>query len=360
MNTPDSQVRAIIVQEAAQWHLLNRTGSLSEGQRILFVQWLRTSPMHVQEYLGIATIAQELAAATAGLEAESTLSCGEETKEDHNVFDFPARENTANDPADGRSMFRRVAVAACSTALVVAALLAWTLHPWNSTKTYRTAHGEQSIWPLADGSVLQLNSDSQVTVRYSTGERLVELARGQARFQVAHETGRRFRVVSGITQVIAVGTNFDVYHRTDATVVTVIEGRVAILAGSAPPPSSAASLPTSALSVGAGEQVQVDAAAQVHPTVRAQLSQATAWMRQQIVFDHKKLSEVAEEFNRYGPVPIHIDDERLGELQVSGVFDAYDTESFTSFLKRLDGVAVETMRYQIRVYSLHGTTAGTN
>ena len=84
---------------------------------------------------------------------------------------------------------------------------------------------------LPDGSTLYLNTDSTVTVRYSGHERMVEVVRGQALFQVTHDTARRFRVQAGEAGAIAVGTRFDVYRQDSATLVTVAEGQVAVFVG---------------------------------------------------------------------------------------------------------------------------------
>ncbi len=81
------------------------------------------------------------------------------------------------------------------------------------------------------------------------------------------------------------------------------------------------------------------------------LRQATAWLKRQIVFDRQPLGEVAQEFNRYSRVKIEIEDSDLSAMRVSGVFNAYDTESFVGFLDRLDGVFVEKGYNQIRVRS---------
>jgi transmembrane sensor len=61
---------------------------------------------------------------------------------------------------------------------------------------------------------------------------------------------------------------------------------------------------------------------------------------------------VADEFNRYGSIPIEIDDSALRALPISGVFDAYDLDSFVAFLRTLDGVRAERTAARIRVSSL--------
>jgi transmembrane sensor len=65
---------------------------------------------------------------------------------------------------------------------------------------------------------------------------------------------------------------------------------------------------------------------------------------------------VAAEFNRYGSIPVEIDDEELRVLPVSGMFDAGDTESFVAFLQRLPGAKVERTSTLIRVTRIKTTT----
>jgi transmembrane sensor len=353
MTKHTEELRSIIAEHAAQWFLLHREGEVSEAAREEFSRWLRVSPLHVQEYLAIAAIARDMASATAGMKVDvGSLSVAPED-ETQKVVELPLDRvlgSKKSEAARSPRIRRRIGLfTGLAAAVILAAAAATTLLIKNASTTYRTAHGEQSIWPLPDGSVLQLNSDSVVTVRFSRAERLVEVVQGQAHFRVAHEAARRFRVVSGVTEVIAVGTEFDVYRMVSATVVTVTEGRVAVFAGAAPPPAPTATIPTDALRLGAGEQVRVDASRRLTVPAVADVRQSTAWMRRQIAFDHKRLGEVADEFNRYSNATIHIDDERLRALEVSGVFDAYDTDSFTGFLRKLDGVSVEVTPTEILV-----------
>ena len=98
-------------------------------------------------------------------------------------------------------------------------------------KTYQTAHGEQTVAQLPDGSELRLNTDSAVTVRYTRSERVVELreVRRSSRWRetIIGAFGSRLAMYT----YVAVGTRFDSYRRPDATSVTVVEGSVAVLAG---------------------------------------------------------------------------------------------------------------------------------
>ena len=60
MAPTDEQIRLAIAQQAAEWLVAHRTGSLDEEGREAFAAWLKTSPVHVDEYLRMAAISGEL------------------------------------------------------------------------------------------------------------------------------------------------------------------------------------------------------------------------------------------------------------------------------------------------------------
>ena len=83
-----------------------------------------------------------------------------------------------------------------------------------------------------------------------------------------------------------------------------------------------------------------------------------AWLKRQIAFENEPLGEVALEVNRYGHIPIEIDDAVLRALPITGVFDPYDTESFVAFLAVLNDVIVEKTATHIRVLRRASTRPG--
>jgi transmembrane sensor len=68
---------------------------------------------------------------------------------------------------------------------------------------------------------------------------------------------------------------------------------------------------------------------------------ATAWTQRRLIFEHRQLGEVAEEFNRYNRQVIEIQSAELRSQEVTGVFQANDPASFLTFLARLPGVTIE-------------------
>ena len=87
----------------------------------------------------------------------------------------------------------------------------------------------------------------------------------------------------------------------------------------------------------AGQRLRVDARVPSAAPEPVDVHTATAWLRRELMFSEQPLSEVAEEFSRYGAT-IRIDNAALREYRVSGVFNAYDTESFITFLQRIGEV----------------------
>jgi transmembrane sensor len=342
MNVRDEEVRALIAHQAGDWFVAHRDGRLDASERKAFSEWLLASPVHVEEYLGVALIARALPTAVddpdspldailARAAAASESNLRPLTADDSRSFAFPARPARMN---------RWRQAAAAVLAVVTGALLWWSALP-PVPQHYATRHGAQQTWRLGDNSVLRLNTDTAVTVRYGRTERLVEIERGQALFVVIHDPRRRFRVVAGTTDVVAVGTQFDVYRQGDSTVVTVVEGQVSV-------GSNGANYPR--LEVNAGEQVRIVGARLPTRATQVDTQRSTAWLSRQIAFDQQPLATVAAEFNRYGAVPIEIESPSLRTLVISGVFSADDTETFLSFLRTLDGVTVETTSTRIRVF----------
>jgi transmembrane sensor len=339
----NERMRRTIAEEAAEWFSAHREAPLDAAQRSTFVGWLRNSPTHVEEYLGVALVARDLRAALAepALEREALIARARAPSE---VGLMGGRAV----PAVRLGVLWASAVAA-AVLTVCALAFFWGRGEETPTWRYATRHGEQLLQPLPDGSVLRLNTDSTVTVRYDSVERRVELVRGQAFFKVAHAPQRPFRVTAGVAEMLAVGTQFEVYRKSDATLVTVFEGAVSV-ARSLPAAGNAGSAEPR-VRVSAGEQLELRADSLPAVVVPADLHRSGAWLRREIVFEHESLAAVAAEFNRYGAKPIEIEEPTVSELLISGVFSADDTETFIAFLRSLDGVRVEVTARRIRVFS---------
>jgi transmembrane sensor len=359
MTSKDEQIRAVVAEQAAEWFVSNDERPLEGREAAALVAWLKTSPVNVEEFLGVTVIARDLREACAdrgesleALVARARVDAAERPSRQHI---FATLKGTS---AARLGLTAAVALAALG-AVGLALLSSWNLRTvapapasGASVLHFATRHGEQQTHRLADNSVLHLNTDSAVTVLYSPTERLVVLTSGEADFQVAHDPARPFRVSAGAAEILDRATRFDVRLLNDATVITVVEGRVGVRPAALRARGGADSSDRPAtpfVQLGADEQISVTKGNwPVAPHV-VDSQRATAWLRREIVFEREPLERVAVEFNRYAAKPIEITSPALRDLQISGVFAADDTQEFIAFLRSLDGVKVEVTPTRIRV-----------
>lgn len=208
---------------------------------------------------------------------------------------------------------------AVATATAVAAL---GLGGWfwiDRSGALATEVGEQRTVQLADGSTVRLDTDSVVRVRLSGEERRILLDRGQALFDVAHDPARPFVVDAGGTEVVAVGTVFDVRRTGGPVVVTLVEGAVDVVARSGTAPAR----------MRAGQQARVSAAGAVATRV-VDAASATSWTDGRLVFADTPLRAAVAEVNRYLESPVVLDAGVSGDTPVSGVFRTGDRAAFAS------------------------------
>jgi transmembrane sensor len=198
---------------------------------------------------------------------------------------------------------------------------------------YETPVGGFSRIVLEDGSVIDLNTNSDVKVRIDGRRRDVRLMRGEGRFQVAHDKVRPFVVSAADADVRAVGTAFSVrLHDARRVDVLVSEGSVAIASASVQhsPPVTAgevAVLMPDRLSVSRIEPQQVES--------------RLAWTSGKLQFRGENLAAAVDEFNRYNRRQIRLGDASLAELRVGGTFEATDPESFAAALSGTFNLRVE-------------------
>jgi transmembrane sensor len=205
---------------------------------------------------------------------------------------------------------------------VLAACAGWWGYEQSTWGQYSTPIGGFARIVLVDGSVIDLNTDSDVRVRLRERRREIRLVRGEGRFQVAHDTSRAFTVDAAGTAVRAVGTAFSVRVRDGEQVdVLVSEGKVAVGANQRTP----------AVSAGEAAVVRDDrvSVSRVEPQA---LARRMAWTMGRLEFRGESLGEAVEEFNRYNRRHIRLAGSSLAGLRVGGSFTATDPESFAGAL----------------------------
>jgi transmembrane sensor len=213
----------------------------------------------------------------------------------------------------------RVAAAiAAGLCLTAVSATAWGLSP----KVYRTDVGERRVVLLEDGSRISLDAASEVRVRYTRGERKLELAKGQARFDVARDLKRPFVVDAGDRHVAASNGAFNIDRAAQKVCVTLLNGAAVVRLD----PGFFRRAPTGQSTLlKAGQQMTL--AARTSSIVPADVGEATAWERGSLLFTDEPLVDVVTRVNRYSKQPIEVAPDAAA-VRVSGAFNAGDTDAF--------------------------------
>ena len=361
MNSNEEQVRCAIAEQACEWFAVNDAGPLDARDSAALAAWLKTSPVHIEEFLGVSAIARDLREARTDPEFSlEAILARASAEEEPAVHALRSRDRFAVRVKPSRPWLGGAVAMAASVVLSLGLFLWWNIRHAAQPQIaesipelrFQTRHGQQLSRRLADSSVLHLNTDSAVTIRYGKTERLITLTAGQAGFEVAHRSDLPFRVLAGSAEIVDIGTKFDVRLEQNSTVVTVVEGRVEVgptpmretLATNAGQPQAARFV-----ELAAGQQVSLTEGKWPAVPITVDVQSTTAWLRQEIVFDHESLERVAAEYNRYTAKPIEIATPALRNLQITGVFATDDPDAFIAFLRSLRGVRVEVTPTRISV-----------
>lgn len=202
---------------------------------------------------------------------------------------------------------------------------------------FSTRLGEVLRLPLQDGSVVTLNSATELAVEFSRARRLVRLVRGEALFDVASDALRPFVVQAAQASVIAVGTSFTVQRVADAAIEVVVrEGSVDfdVDAGLARVPPVRLAANTMAL-------VRPDRHVEIEPLKPIDVRRRLAWRDGMISFDGDTLAQAASQFARYSDTRIVIDDPAIARRHVVGLYSANNPVGFAQAVALSMGLRAE-------------------
>ena len=346
-----------IEEVAADW-LTRRAEGFSSAQKREFERWHRVDPRH-------AAAVARLEAACALLEKMPLVRA-----ELQPVVEFPVKPR-AIAPAKKFPLLR---VAFAMAAAVVLAAFGWWrwARPQPSAQVYATSTGGYERVVLADGSVVELNANTEVRVDLAPAERRIALVSGEAHFTVAHDTSRPFIVSAHGVAVRAVGTAFNVRLAASSVEVLVTEGKVSVsdvgpalaAAPSRGEPASQTGLPLRSASgqaiggsptfLAANERTLITFAppksappipsapsAVVEKITSEAIREALSWQERKLVFSETPLRDVVAQFNRRNRLQLILGDAALAERPVGGTFAADNVEGFVRLLAGSDTIIVE-------------------
>lgn len=233
---------------------------------------------------------------------------------------------------------------ALAASLVLAVGTFGLRHQAEQVGQFHTAVGGLTTVPIADGSRLTLNTDSQLSVVLSQDERHVELEKGEVFFEVAKDAKRPFVVSVGDQSVMAVGTAFSVRRVGTDLRVSVTEGTVKMF------PKGASADKVVLLTAGSSATTR-GGMVMVKTTPVQDLEQALSWRSGVLTFRDTPLAEAVAEFNRYSSRKISIDDPVISDIRVGGMFRTANVDTFLSLLEEGFPVAVSEEQDRVVLHS---------
>ena len=310
------------------------TGIADEGTSILAAPETSQSP--VEESSGLVTHIVNSAEEARAQPGSARPAVGE-------IPDSAAADDSTQLQ---RPRFRRRFFAVAVAATLVLASSGVYLVLSSNGQRYVTPIGGITSVPMADGSNVTLNTDSQIRIALTDSERRVELGHGEAFFEVSKDPGRPFIVRAGSKRVIAVGTKFSDRREGDDIEVVVTEGRVRVEDRAARRDSRAdgsADVFLTPGSIARAGEAGVLVQRKTLPEAEEQLS----WRTGVLMFRDQNLGEAAAEFNRYNVRKIVIQDPSVASLKIEGNFRATNVEGFVRLLESGFPVRAKTQADQI-------------
>lgn len=242
---------------------------------------------------------------------------------------------------------------AATVVLLISVVVGTALY--RPTQTFETAAGARRDVQLADGSSVSLDADTLLKVRFHGDRRDLELVRGQAVFDVAHDARRPFAVTAGDRRVIALGTRFNVDLLAGTAKITLMEGRVRVENLGRSFAKAASHAPTAAVSLQPGQQLVASADAGMPASTarvaEVDISKALAWRAGQLIFEDEPLADVAARVSRYSDTKVEVPDPGLARRRISGMFIAGDMATFLGAIEQhltVEAVEVSPGRVELR------------
>jgi transmembrane sensor len=290
--------------QAIVWMLKLRDMPNDTDTQVAFADWLALNSLHLAAY-------QEVLAQWAWMEPIT-------------LQNFDAREQALRyRPAKVKSVHRRW-IAYGSAAVILMGVALFSPYGWYGlSSTYLTAKGEHQIIALSDGSSVELNTDSEIQVRYRFNQRQVDLVRGEAFFNVIHNPERPFLVAVSNLTIHDIGTAFNVYKKNQKVAIAVQEGVVDV------------NTKLGLRRLNAGQQIAYSNDEGFESLGQVDLDASTAWRQGKLLFRGQRLADVLAEIGRYHDIEIHLPNAKIADLQVSGSFRAEQLDNMLNAVSTL-------------------------
>lgn len=215
-----------------------------------------------------------------------------------------------------------------AVASMVAMLVLGVAWWWQRPVEHFTLIGRRQTLVSADGTRVDLNASSELSVRFMRDRRIARLLRGEAAFQVSPDAKRPFFVETPTGTLQVTGTWFNVrLPSPDRMEVSVLEGRVEVQ----PVDQAGLRLPIPP-TLTAGDQLHFNAATrELHRRRPAAIENVVAWREGKVVFQGTRLGDATEFFATYHGREITVARD-VAALELGGRYTLDDLDQFLDSL----------------------------
>jgi transmembrane sensor len=317
---PDGEQNDLIAEQAIAWFTKVQENSLSNLDQRQFQAWMAQSHAHAQAYQETCQLWNNTA---------FNLALGQAK------LSYPLRR-TKSHPT--RRHHRRW-VSALAMAASVALFMVWSdPMTWLQADFYTHA-GEQQTVQLSDGSSVTLNTDTALSLAFTSDQRRIKLLKGEAYFSVQTDAQRLFVVDSGDTETQVLGTCFIVRDGTNEDKVKVLKGLVKV------------SNLQFRQSVFLHPDEQVTNTPSGLTAINKSTNKDSAWLQGRLSFQDMPMEEVVNELDRYLPGLILLSDSSLKDCRINARFDITHPELALDALEQTLPIKITRLSKWITVIS---------
>lgn len=342
-------IRLQTAEIAAKYVSKIYSGKLSAREQETLEDWLAKDPKNMQEYENMLLVWDKVADCDYSILSEKFIT--DQPLKKHKFF---SKKNF---------LIFSAAASFCFIALFLGIFYSnlFQTQKENILVTYyKTRIGEQKDIKLPDGSLVTLNTASELEIDFTENKRQLKLKSGEAFFDIA-KSPNPLTVDLGKGLITVLGTQFNVNRARNEIVVAVVEGLVSVDWDNQPRLSEINQETTEQLNskkpilLSAGKVAYFSEERKktvpIKKISKLETRNLLNWRQGFIHFDKKPLTDVVAQLNRYTHRKISVEDSRIAQLPVSGLFELKKVELI---LEGIDEILPIQVIYEANRYVIIG------
>ena len=310
-------IRRKHLKVAVEWHAIITRDDVSVDNWTQFTEWLEADPMHSNAYNYVAELGGFI--------------------EDNSSAILDREAEKQQDGTFGSGYWQKLFIEEWPKAVVatVMLLLIASISIFYSPSVipieYETKKGQTKVAQLNDGSTIEINSGTNLSVEYSEEGRFIKLNFGEAFFRVKPDSKRPFHVDMGDHLVKVVGTSFNAKKRGEIMSLSVTEGLVKVQN------NTFTDFSEPAIEMSPGTKYQYNPASGVELS-KIPIEHIRTWTNGYLVFENEPISNIIDELDQYFDKKVVLDN-GIRDMKFSGqlqVAEQYEVLSLIAYTLNLD------------------------